>query len=99
MWQDFDLVFSTAFGTPLDGPNLTRQFQRRLKRAGIAPIPFHGLRHSAATFCLSRGMTLGQIQKTLGYATVKLTANLCAHDTQEIAEQAAAEMQALLGSG
>lgn len=96
-WQDFDLVFTTDHGTPLDGANLTRQFQRRVKRAGIKHISFHGLRHSAATLLLARGMTIGQIQKILGHATGRLTSDLYAHYTREIAERAADEMQALLG--
>jgi integrase len=98
-WQDFDLVFCTNWGTPLDGSNLTRQFQRRLRRADITPIPFHGLRHSVATLLLARGLTLGQIQKIMGHATVKLTADLYSHHVKEIAERAASEMEALFGSG
>lgn len=98
-WTDYGLVFCTEAGTPIDGPNLTRQFQRRLTRAGVRHIPFHGLRHSVATLLLARGLTLGQIQKILGHATIKLTADLYAHHVREIADQAAAEMESLFSAG
>jgi integrase len=98
-WQDFGLVFCTEAGTPIDGPNATRQFQRRLKRAGVRHIPFRGLRHSAATLLLARGLTLGQIQKILEHATVKLTADLYSHHVRETADRAATEMEPLFGTG
>jgi integrase len=97
-WQDFDLVFCTEVGTPIDGPNLTRQFQRRLRRADVPHIAFHGLRHSAATLLLARGLTIGQIQKILGHASGKLTSDLYAHHSREIAEQAARKMEALFAA-
>jgi integrase len=52
-----------------------------------------------ATLLLARGLSLGQIQKVMGHATVKLTADLYAHHAKEIAERDASEMEALFGSG
>lgn len=48
-WEDFDLVFTTGRGHPLDGNNVrTRCFAPLLARAGLPPMRFHGLRHTAS---------------------------------------------------
>jgi integrase len=44
-----DFVFTTSIGTPLEGRNLTKRFQRILQLAGIPHHRFHDLRHTAAT--------------------------------------------------
>ncbi|MGD9891105.1 MAG: tyrosine-type recombinase/integrase [Dehalococcoidia bacterium] len=54
---------------PLPAPAQAHQRDRRPRWAGaLAPIPFHGLRHSMATMLLAQGLTLGEIQKVLGHA-------------------------------
>lgn len=46
-WQDSGLVFATTIGTPLDGRNVTRHFQKLLKDAALPRQRFHDLRHYA----------------------------------------------------
>jgi integrase len=60
-WQDWDLRFRTAVGTPQDGMNVTHRFQERLRKAGLPPMRFHDLRQSAATLLLANGFTLKEI--------------------------------------
>ena len=56
-WRRGDpaLIFTTSLGHHFDGDNLRREFQRHLKRAGLPNMPFHALRHSAATLMLALG--------------------------------------------
>ncbi len=56
-WRnELDLIFTTRTGTPLDGVNVTRDFQRMLKRADLPVKRFHDLRHTAASFLLYRNV-------------------------------------------
>ena len=55
-WIENGLCFTSRFGTPLDGPNVTHQFQRLLKLSGLPKMRFHDLRHSAATLLISQGV-------------------------------------------
>ena len=49
-WADtFGLVFTTEIGTPVDGSNLTRLFQRRLGVLNLPRQRFHDLRHACAS--------------------------------------------------
>jgi integrase len=103
-WTDYDLVFPSTTGEPMVGTTLSVLFRRRIqrpevKRAGVPHVPFHGLRHSAATFLLSQGLSLGEIQKILGHASIQLTANLYAHFAPEIAARAADRMEAMFATG
>src|SRR5207248_1565657 len=40
-WQDSNLVFCTAFGTPLNPNKVLERFKTLLKRAGLPDIRFH----------------------------------------------------------
>src|SRR5262249_32866691 len=56
-WHDFDLVFPDAVGRPLRGTNVLQPyFTPALARAGLPPIRFHDLRHTAATLMLLKGI-------------------------------------------
>ena len=76
---EWDLVFATAIGTPLDGPTVTRAFQALLAQAGLPTMRFHDLRHSAATLMLVRGVDMRVVQDILGHASYTTTAKFYAH--------------------
>jgi hypothetical protein len=62
-WQDVDrLVFTDAIGRPLYRTALHRGYHELLAAAGLPPVPFHGLRHSAATAWLSEGVALSHLR-------------------------------------
>ncbi|MDA1061657.1 MAG: site-specific integrase [Chloroflexi bacterium] len=95
-WQDYDLVFATALGRPLDGNNLrTRSFARLLDRAGLPPMRFHTLRHAAATLLMSEGVPVKAISEMLGHSDISTTLRIYAHVLPTAHEQAASAMDRL----
>jgi integrase len=98
LWQDGDaLVFTDALGRPLRGHNVTRQFHRLLEAAGLPPVPFHALRHSAATALLAAGVPLRVVADVLGHSTIVVTANVYAAVVPELRREAADAMDRALG--
>lgn len=80
MWQENGLVFATEIGTPLNSHNLTqRSFRPLLSRAGLPQVWFHDLRHTAATYLLSKGTHAKYVQALLGHSTVSITLDTYSH--------------------
>jgi integrase len=82
-WTDPALVFTTASGAPLNGTAVTHTFQRVLKRAGLARISFHQLRHAGASLMLASGSSLEMVSKTLGHRDGGVTSRTYHHLTAE----------------
>ena len=97
-WEDWNLVFPGMNGRPQHGDSLLHRFQKRLDRLGLPRVTLHGLRHTAATMLLARGMTLGELQKYLGHSQIALTADLYAHAAPEIFQSAAERMEAIFAA-
>jgi integrase len=97
-WQDWNLVFPSAVGTPYDGTNVTHEFQTRLAAAGLPRMRFHDLRHGAATLLKSKGVDLRDIMEILGHSQISLTANLYTHIAPELMREAAAKMDAIFAT-
>jgi len=75
-WQDqLGLVFTDAVGRPLRGADVTHAFYGLAAAAGLPRIPFHGLRHSAATAMLAAGVPLKVVSDQLGHSTITVTAD------------------------
>jgi integrase len=97
-WDDLDLVFPNACGRPLDGTNVLRQqLQPLLRRAGLPPIRFHDLRHTAATLPLRKGVNPKIVSELLGHSSVSITLDIYSHVLPDMQEQAAAAMDEALG--
>jgi integrase len=80
VWEDFGLVFTTGRGHPLDGNNVrTRSFAPLLARAGLPPMRFHGLRHTAATLLMAEGVNIKVASEMLGHADITTTFRIYSH--------------------
>lgn len=90
------LVFSDGIGSPLRGPSVTHGFQRRCATLGLPSVPFHALRHSAASTLLAAGVPLKTVSETLGHSTITLTADTYGHLAPELRRDAADAMDRAL---
>ncbi|MHB1414616.1 MAG: site-specific integrase, partial [Chloroflexota bacterium] len=97
-WQENGLVFTSTIGTPLDGTNVTHILHRLLEEAGLPRIRFHDLRHTCASLLLAEGIDLRVIMEVLGHSQISLTANTYAHIQDPLKRDAAAKLDAALGS-
>jgi integrase len=57
-------------------------FPKFLKRHGLPHLPFHGLRHTAATLLINKGIPLKNVSGRLGHADVGTTGNIYSHFLQ-----------------
>lgn len=72
-WQDWNPVFPSAVGTPLDGPNVTHHLQKLLKKAGLPRQRFHDLRHCCASLLLVQAVSPRVVMEILGHSQISLT--------------------------
>jgi integrase len=78
-WQERNLVFCTKNGDFYGITTLQRQFRQLLAQAGLEPMRFHDLRHSAATILLSMDVNIKVIQELLGHSNVSTTLRVYSH--------------------
>jgi integrase len=95
-WVENGLVFTTRTGRPLDGVNVTRDFQRMLKRAGLPARRFHDLRHTTASFLLYQKVHPRVVADLLGHSEIRVTMDLYSHVAPVLQREAAQQMNALL---
>jgi len=95
--NDWDLVFTTTVGTPLDGIAVTRRFQSLLESAGLPHQRFHDLRHACASLLIAKGVSPRVVMETLGHSQISLTMNTYSHVTSALGRAAAERMNELLG--
>ena len=62
--------------------------RRVLARAGLPPMPLHGLRHTMATNALRSGASMRAIQAILGHASMATTAAIYTHPDAEMMRNA-----------
>ncbi len=60
-------------GHPFDRRTIHRYVERVAKRARVGPVHPHQLRHTLATQCLNRGMSLEAIAALLGHRSPRMT--------------------------
>jgi integrase len=94
------LVFSDQWGEPLRGRHITtRSLPALLARAGLPPIRFHDLRHTAATLLLRAGVSPHEVAAHLGHSQVQMTLQVYAHVLDGMQRQNMAKLGQLLDKG
>jgi integrase len=78
-WEEHDLVFCNTYGKYIDSASLRYTFRNILREAGLPPMRFHDLRHSAATLLLAMGVHAKVVQELLGHSTIVTTLNIYSH--------------------
>ncbi|MFA0784560.1 MAG: hypothetical protein YYHSYBAR_002951 [Candidatus Fervidibacter sacchari] len=68
-----DLVFKTSNNTPISKRNLLRFWHNLQKKAGLKPLPLHGLRHGFARAWLMSGGDAFSLQLILGHTDASMT--------------------------
>ncbi len=93
--QTHGLVFCTEIGTPIAKENLRRRhWLPLLRRAELPPMPFHNLRHSAASLLHAQGADLRLIMEVLGHSQIATTAQTYTHIFAQAKGDAAERMNA-----
>jgi len=59
--------------------SVQKNFRAVLKKAGLPPIRFHDLRHSATMLLLGMGVHPKIVQEILGHSTISMTLNTYSH--------------------
>lgn len=78
-WRNKGLVFCNGVGGFLDSSQLHEAYKSLLKDAGLPPIRFHDLRHSAATILFSMGVHPKVVQELLGHSNITMTLDTYSH--------------------
>jgi integrase len=97
LWEDTGFVFTTEFGQPADPRNLLRAVTIAAKKAGLAGVGVHTLRHTAATTALLNGVPIHVVSRNLGHSSIAITADVYGHLTDEAAQAAADVVSVALG--
>lgn len=69
-------IFVGKNHTPIDPRTLRYRFDRIKKQSQVADLPFHALRHTFATRCLERGVSVTTVSSLLGHSSIKLTLDI-----------------------
>ena len=88
MYKNNNYVFCNELGYPLDSKKPTRNLQNVLKKIGIEPIKFHGLRKTYATRLFEANVAPKTVQSLMGHSDITITMNIYTQVMQEVKNEA-----------
>ena len=95
-WHD-GAMCSSKIGTALDARNVVRRYHVIREGAGLPNLPWHHLRHFAATALLEAGEDLFVVSRILGHISIATTASFYGHVRPAMLRRSADRMNELLG--
>ena len=72
-WTDYDLVFATRHGGPIERTEDWRSWKAILRQARVRDVRVHDARHTAATLLIEQGVHIRVVQEVLGHTRVTTT--------------------------
>lgn len=84
LWQGSERVFTTRDGKPAHPEWPSQWFPKFLRRKNLPPLPFHGLRHTAATIMIAQGADIKNLSSRLGHSNISTTGNIYAHALKSV---------------
>lgn len=95
-WQENDLVFPSADGTPKQSTLDFNNWKRALRLCGIKPRRLHDARHTAATLMYGQGIGIEVISRALGHSSSAITSKLYVHSAIQPLKLAAEKLEKLM---
>lgn len=96
LWQGSDRLFTTWDGRPMHPDTISGWFPELLNRNGLPRIPFHGLRHTAATLLIGQGVHAKTISSRLGHSSISTTMNIYGHALRSADREAADKIDSII---
>ncbi len=97
LWRDHGLVFPSSVGTPQEPRNVERAWHRLRREIGMEWLTLHGLRHGLGALLAARGVHPRVAMELLRHSQFSLTMEIYPAVAPELAQEAAGEIDAILG--
>ena len=79
-YTDYDLVFASTNGRPMEASKITRLFNDLIRKNDLPKVVFHSLRHTSITYKLKlNGGDMKSVQGDSGHAQLKMVADVYSH--------------------
>ena len=88
-WPGTDLVFTSTTGSPLEPRNVSREWDKIRRPAGLPTLRLHDLRHSCASILTALGVHPRVVMEMLRHSEVGVTMNVYAHVSTTLQQDAA----------
>jgi site-specific recombinase XerD len=95
VWEDWDLVFCSPSGAPVDPHDDWEDWHSLLATAHVREARVHDARHTAATLLLEQGIDIRVVQQILGHSQLSQTQRYT-HVTAALTQHAADQMGRVL---
>jgi integrase len=95
-WRNLDLVFTNQFGSYIEPNHVNKRFNAAVEAAGLPPMRFHDLRHSAATLLLAMNVHPKVVQQLLGHSNISITMDRYSHVLPSMGRDAMDDMDDFL---
>lgn len=96
-WHESGLVFTTAFGTPIDPRNFLRSFTRHLTNAGLRKITVHDARRTCSTLLVDLDVHPRVVMAIMRHSDFKVTMEVYAQASDKATREALRKLGESLG--